>query len=236
MDRIVFWATDALSASLLVGIAGALVWGVCSVLLSPCHLGTIPLVVGMVGATGGERDGRPRPGSGALLAFSFAGGMLIAIAALGVAVATAGFALQTFRTAIQFVIAALFVAAGLNLVGILPLSLPSLRVNRGRFKGVAAAVFVGLVFGVGLSPCTFAFLAPTLGVTFGSAATNPLRGVLLLLAFAVGHCAVIGIAGSSTEIVQRYLDWNATSKALTVLKRACGVLVLISAGVLIYNA
>ncbi|GAO01273.1 cytochrome C biogenesis protein transmembrane region [Anaeromyxobacter sp. PSR-1] len=185
----------------------------------------------MVGSTSTSR-GR---GRGTWLAFSFAGGMLVAIAILGGIVATAGFAMQGFRSITNYVTAAIFVVAGLNLVGLLPLPLPSLAV-KGTRKGMSAAALIGLVFGLGLSPCTFAFLAPILGLTFGNAMTSPLRGIALLVTFGVGHCAVIGLAGSSTEVVQRYLDWNQRSKSLTVLKTVCGGLVLVAAGALIYTA
>ena len=233
MDRILFWATDALSSSLIVAFGAALLWGVFSVLLSPCHLGTIPLIIGMVGSS---TSGSTRRGRGAVLSFSFAGGMLVAIAVLGSLVATVGYAVQGFSSVTNYVIAAIFVAAGLHLMGVLSIPLPSLTPKSGARKGVVAAVAIGFVFGLGLSPCTFAFLAPILGVTFGSAATSPLRGIALLLAFGVGHCGVIGLAGSSTEFVQRYLDWNEKTKALTVLKTVCGVLVIVAAGVLIYTA
>jgi cytochrome c-type biogenesis protein len=233
VDKLLFWATDALSSSLLVAVAAALLWGVFSVLLSPCHLGTIPLVIGVVGSSTGTS---PKQGRGALLSFSFAAGMLGAIAVLGVVVATVGYALQQYRTVTNYVLAAIFLAAGLHLIGVLTLPLPSLTVKGNKRKGVLAVTIVGFVLGLGLSPCTFAFLAPILGVTFGSSATSPLRGIALLLAFGVGHCGVIGLAGSSTEFIQRYLDWNETSKALTILKIVCGVLVLLAAAGLIYTA
>lgn len=233
MDKILFWATDALSSSLLVAVAAALLWGIFSVLLSPCHLGTIPLVIGVVGSSTGSS---PKRGRGALLSFSFAGGMLGAIAILGVVVATVGYALQQYRTVTNYVIAAIFIAAGLHLIGVLSIPLPSLTVKGSKRKGVLAVTIVGFVLGLGLSPCTFAFLAPILGITFGSSATNPGRGVALLLAFGVGHCGVIGLAGSSTEFIQRYLDWNEQSKALSMLKFICGVLVLLAAAGLVYAA
>jgi cytochrome c-type biogenesis protein len=233
MGNLLFWVNDGLSASLAVALAAALTWGVFSVLLSPCHLGTIPLIIGMVGSSVRGSGGR---GRGALLSFSFAGGMLVAIAVLGALVATAGYAVQGFGAVTNYIIAAIFIAAGLHLLGILPIPLPSLTPKTGKRKGVWAAVVIGFVFGLGLSPCTFAFIAPILGVTFGAAAANPLRGIGLFLAFGLGHCGVIGLAGSSTEFVQRYLDWNEQSKALTALKTICGVLVLVAAGVLIYTA
>jgi cytochrome c-type biogenesis protein len=233
VDQLVFWVTDGLSSSLYVALGAAVLWGVLSVLLSPCHLGTIPLIIGVVGSSNGSAKGR---GRGAALAFAFAGGMFVAVAGLGAIVSTVGFAVAGLSSITNYVLAAFFLAAGLNLIGLLPIPLPSLAPKSGGRKGVLAAAGIGLVFGVGLSPCTFAFLAPILGMTFSSAATSPLRGFGLLLAFGVGHCGVIGLAGSSTELVQRYLDWNESSKALPALKVVCGILVLFAAAVLIYTA
>ena len=230
MDDLLFRLTEALSASTGLAVGAALVWGALSVLLSPCHLGTIPLVVGFVSGGGAGR------GRAAALSFSFAGGMLLAIAILGVVVVAAGHAVQGLGAVTNYGIAAIFVLAALHLLGLVPLPARGLTVGRSKGKGLWAAATVGLVLGIGLSPCTFAFLAPILGVTFGSAATRPFFGAVLLLAFGIAHCGVIGLAGSSAEFVQRYLDWNEQSRALTAIKAVCGVLVLLSAGMLVYSA
>lgn len=79
-------------------------------------------------------------------------------------------------------------------------------------------------------------MAPLLGVTFKLANTQPIYGASLLFAYGVGHCAVIVLAGTFTEVVQRYLDWNEQSKGLKALKIACGVLVLLGGVYLIYTA
>jgi cytochrome c-type biogenesis protein len=42
----------------------------------------------------------------------------------------------------------------------------------------------------------------------------------------VGHCSVIVLAGTFTEAVQRYLDWNERSRGTVIIKRICGVLVI----------
>jgi cytochrome c-type biogenesis protein len=79
-------------------------------------------------------------------------------------------------------------------------------------------------------------MAPMLGVTFKLAATNFLYGAALLLAYGVGHCSVIVAAGTSTEMVQRFLNWNEQSKGVTVVKAVCGVLVILGGIWLIYTA
>jgi len=75
-----------------------------------------------------------------------------------------------------------------------------------------------------------------LGVTFKLASTNLFYGVLLLLVYGVGHCSVIVFAGTFTELVQRYLNWNEKSKGAIILKKICGVLVLLGGVYLIYTA
>ena len=79
-------------------------------------------------------------------------------------------------------------------------------------KGPAAAFTLGLVFGVGIGPCTFAFMAPMLAVTLRTAGTNPLYGAALLVAYGLGHSAIMVLAGTFTEVVQRYLNWSSRSR------------------------
>ena len=105
-----------------------------------------------------------------------------------------------------------------------------------RGKGLLAALVLGLLFGIAVGPCTFAYMAPMLGVTFKTAHTHPVYGASLLLAYGVGHCAVIVLAGTSAGMVQRYLDWNEHSKGVTIVKNVCGVLVILGGAWLIYSA
>ena len=44
------------------------------------------------------------------------------------------------------------------------------------------------------------------------------------------------LAGTFTEVVQRFLNWNEQSKGVTVVKCVCGVLVLLGGVWLIYSA
>jgi cytochrome c-type biogenesis protein len=93
-----------------------------------------------------------------------------------------------------------------------------------------------LIFGVGLGPCTFAYLAPVLGVVFSVATTSMASAVLLIAAFGVGHCSVIVGAGSLAHTVQKYLNWTDQSKGATWLKRGAGVFVLLGGVYFIYTA
>jgi cytochrome c-type biogenesis protein len=75
-----------------------------------------------------------------------------------------------------------------------------------------------------------------LGVTFRTAATNIMYGILLLATYGAGHCSVIVLAGTFTEVVQHYLDWNERSRGTAILKWVCGVLVILGGLYLVYAA
>ena len=97
--------------------------------------------------------------------------------------------------------------------------------------------WIGLMFfGLALGPCTFAYMAPMLGVTFKVASGSLVYGSLLLLFYGIGHCSVIVIAGTATGLVQHYLNWNEHSKGAVILKKVCGVLVVFGGLYLIFSA
>ncbi|MDX9975882.1 MAG: hypothetical protein RBU21_23085 [FCB group bacterium] len=47
---------------------------------------------------------------------------------------------------------------------------------------------------------------------------------------------MIVAAGTSTELVQRYLNWNENSRGTTLVKKICGMLVLFGGIWMIYTA
>ena len=215
----------------LVALAAALAWGVLSVVLSPCHLASIPLIVGFISG-----QGRVTAGRAFGIASLFAVGILITIAVIGVITAAAGRMMVDVGRWGSYFVAGIFFVVGLHLLGFIPMpwSGPS-QVGMKR-KGLVAALLLGLIFGIALGPCTFAYMAPILGVVFKAAKTSALYGTSLLLAYGVGHCAVIVLAGTSTELVQRFLNWNEQSKGVTVVKCICGLLVILGGVWLIYSA
>jgi len=136
----------------------------------------------------------------------------------------------------NYVVAVIFFLVGLHLLGVIPMPWSGPGQVEMKRKGVLAALVLGLIFGVALGPCTFAYMAPMLGVAFRAASASVLFGVLLLVMYGVGHCSVIVLAGTSTGLVQRYLNWTERSKGSLIVKRVCGALVIAGGLYLIYIA
>jgi len=223
--------TRAVEGTPAIALAAAFVWGILSVLLSPCHLSSIPLIVGFI-----DQQGRVSTRRAFLISTLFAVGILITIGAIGAVTAAAGRMLGDVGRYGNYVVAAIFFLVGLVLLDVIPMPWSGPGQVGMKRKGLLAAFLLGLVFGVALGPCTFAYMAPMLGVTFKLASARMAYGVLLLAAYGVGHCSVIVLAGTCTGLVQKYLDWNEKSRGAVLLKKVCGVLVLAGGLWLIYTA
>ena len=231
MQELFTTLTNAVEGTPIIAIGAALAWGILSIILSPCHLASIPLIVGFI-----DQQGRMSTRRAFLISTLFAVGILITIAGIGIITAAAGRMMGDIGKYGNYFVAVIFFIVGLHLLDVIsiPWNGPG-QVGMKR-KGMLAAFILGLVFGVALGPCTFAYMAPMLAITFKLAATNIFYGILLLLAYGIGHCSVIVLAGTCTELVQKYMNWTEKSKGAIVLKKICGALVLLGGVYMIYIA
>lgn len=229
MDALFTTLTQAMTASVGIALLASLGWGVLSILLSPCHLSSIPLVIGYISS---QETVTPRRSFH--LALVFAVGILITIALIGVVTASMGRLIGDVGPWGTWLVAGVFFLVGLYLMDIIKFSWsgPALTTRKG---GLPGAFLLGLIFGIGLGPCTFAYFAPVLGVVFGVAATSWLNAALLIAAFGIGHCAVIVGAGSMTHLVQKYLSWSSQSNTTAWIKRTAGVFVILGGVYFIYT-
>lgn len=222
--------SHAIEGAPLIAVAASFIWGILSIVLSPCHLTTIPLIIGYLS---NQRELSTKKAF--YLSTIFSVGILISIAVIGGITAAAGQLLGDIGKIGNYVVAMVFLIFGLSLLGILPLNFPALGPIKSQRKGYFSVLSLGLVFGLALGPCTFAFMAPMLGIIFNLTAKNLLKGLVLLSAFAVGHCAVIIAAGTSTRLVQKITKWDEQSKGITIIRKICGILVLLGGIYLVYS-
>jgi cytochrome c-type biogenesis protein len=230
IERVFTFLNGWMSAGFLFALFAAFGWGILSILLSPCHLSSIPLIIGYIS---GQETKSTRQSF--LLALIFATGILITIALVGVITASLGRLMGDVGVWGNLLVAVILIVMGLYILDIISLNWSSLPMQSGR-GGWWGALGLGLLFGIGLGPCTFAYLAPVLGIVFSMAQSGWLKPVLIILAFAVGHCGVIAVAGGASSWVQGYLNWSAQSKTSLVIKKTAGALVLVGGAYFIYSA
>ena len=224
LEALFNWLTKLLAGHPLVGLLGAFLWGILSILLSPCHLASIPLIVGFI-----SQQSQVTTRKAFRISLAFALGILVTIGLIGVITSLLGRMLGDIGHWSNFLVAGIFVLVGLYLMGILKLELPGTANAKARGKGVWAGFLLGLLFGLALGPCTFAYMAPILAIVLAKSSSSLVYGVPLLLAYGIGHCAVIVFAGTFTRVIENYLRWNESSKALGLVKKTCGVLMLVAA-------
>ena len=223
--------SHAVEGSPGLALGASFLWGMLSVVLSPCHLASIPLIVGFI-----DEQGRISTARAFLIATLFAAGILVTIGLIGAITAAFGRMMGDVGAWGNYFVAGIFFLVGLHLLDVIPMPWSGPGQVGMKRKGLLAALILGLVFGIALGPCTFAYRAPILGVTFQVAATSFAYGVLLLLAYAAGHCAVIVFAGTFTEVIQQYLNWNERSAGTRIVKKVCGALVILGGFYLVYTS
>ncbi|MCX5814337.1 MAG: cytochrome C biogenesis protein [Proteobacteria bacterium] len=230
IEKLFISLTDAVSGTPAIAIGASFLWGVLSLVLSPCHLSSIPLIVGFI-----DEQGRISTKRAFFIASLFSSGLMVSIAVIGLSTAMAGRMMGDVGRYGNYFVAGVFFLVGLHLFDIIPMPWSGPGNIGIKRKGILASFILGLIFGVAFGPCTFAYMAPMLSITFQLAGTQIWYGIILLLSYAVGHCSVIVLAGTFTELVQQYLNWNEQSKGPVIVKKVCGVLVIIGGFYMIYT-
>lgn len=216
--------TELLYKAPLIALASAMAWGILSMILSPCHLVSIPLIVGYV-----EKQSRTDDAGPVALSTIFAVGMVVAVALTAVITGLLGRILGDIGTAGYVILSLAVVYSGLSILGWVPLPLSGS--DAGKHAGKAGSsrwggFLLGLIFGAALGPCTFAFMAPVLGLILAISSEKLLLAIGLGIAFAVGHGGVVILAGSQTERIEKLAVWSGSSRAASVIKSISGVLVV----------
>jgi cytochrome c-type biogenesis protein len=232
MESLFTALSDAMAGSYFTALAASFIWGVLSILLSPCHLTSIPLVIGFLSSQQ-ER----KPWRDATLSLVFAAGILATIAIIGIITAALGRLMGDIGIYGKYAVAGVFFIFGLYLMDVIRLPGTGVALRPPKFQSpYLSALMLGLVFGTALGPCTFAFMAPVFGAVFQLSDANIVAAALLLLAFGLGHAGVIALAGGLTTRVQAYLAWTNRSRAVLWTKRVAGFLVVLGGVYAIYSA
>jgi cytochrome c-type biogenesis protein len=207
-----------LSGSYIAAL-GCFLWGMISVLFSPCHLASIPLIIAYVG--GQHLALSPKQASTYAVLFTL--GLFITIAVIGIVCALLGRMLGDVGNYWQILIGLVLVWVALGMLGVEKCAMTGSLLYRLNLKGLFGAFALGLAYGVLSGSCTFGFIAPILAII--TIQQKLAAGILLIVLFAVGHCLPIVIAGSSTAVVRRLIEnrtWQGTG---AYFRKGAGVII-----------
>jgi cytochrome c-type biogenesis protein len=216
MDQFFLTVNQWMTGGTAIAALGCFLWGMVSVLLSPCHLASIPLIVGYVGGQDDSVKGR----SAALYAVLFTFGLFLTIALVGVVCALLGRMLGDIGSWWTILIGLVLVWVSLDMLGVARCSMSGSLMGKIRLKGLSGALVLGLGYGLLSGSCTFGFIAPILAVI--TIQEKLATGLLYILLFGIGHCLPIVVAGSSTAWVKRMLAKSAFHEASGRFRKLAG--------------
>jgi len=218
-DQILIAVNQWMSAGSAIALGGAFLWGMVSVLFSPCHLASIPLIVAYVG--GQETAVHPRRAAWYAGAFSL--GLFITIAVVGIVCTLLGRMLGDVGAWWQVLVGIVLIWVALGMLGVQACSMSGTLLYRLKLRGIHGALGLGLAYGILSGSCTFGFIAPILAIV--TIQQKVLFGSLLMVLFALGHCIPIVVAGSSTAMVRKITESGAWQGAGLWFRRGAGMVI-----------
>jgi cytochrome c-type biogenesis protein len=204
----------------LLAAVGCFLWGVISVLFSPCHLASIPLIVGYVGGQEAMLTAR-KAGTYSIL---FSTGLFLSITLVGIICALLGRMLGDIGNYWQILIGLVLIWIALGMIGVEKCSVSGSLLYKLNFRGIVGAFGLGLAYGILSGSCTFGFIAPILAII--TVQKQIATGILFIILFAIGHCLPSVMAGSSTAAVKRVIENSAWQGAGDWFRRGAGTIIV----------
>ncbi|MCU1550003.1 MAG: cytochrome biosis protein [Glaciihabitans sp.] len=206
--------------NLLVALAIALAAGFIS-FASPCILPLVPGYLGYIGGftTEAERPGRRRMLAGVGL---FVLGFTVVFVLSGALFGTAGLYLKSHLDLITRIAGVIIILLGLVFIGQFTFMQKTFRPKWSVATGLAGAPLLGVVFGLGWTPCIGPTLAAVNSIAFDGG--SPLRGAVLGLLFCVG----LGV-----PFLLVALGFNWVSSSMRWLKRHIRAINIVGGSILI---
>ncbi len=218
--------SQSLSENPFLAYLGVFVGGIVSS-SSPCVLATITLVIGYVG---GYSEGNRR--KAVLYSLTFILGLSLTFTVLGAIASLIGGLFGMISRTWYFIIGGVAIAIGLHLIGIYSMNIPTPVNLQPKRRGIFGAFLLGALFGIVSSPCATPILAIIL--TFVATKGEVAYGTSLLFVYALGHCALIFLAGTATGFAESFIKSKGISNITTWGKRIGGSIVVLVGAYMFY--
>ena len=200
---------------------GAFMWGMASVLLSPCGISLVPLVVSYI-----ENTDTPTRSRAFLVSCFFSLGIIFNLSLVALITSGLGLLLGGYEKFLTLFVACVFIIMGLHLTGLIHVKIFSLGsgAKGTEAQNLKGALILGIVSGLAVGPCSIAYVSPVLSLAMSQAS------FMLVIAYALGYSAVLVAAGTFAQIFSAFLQSERGDKILRVINILCG-LALIAGGI-----
>jgi cytochrome c biogenesis protein CcdA len=226
METLLDHLSQSLSENPFLAYIGVFLGGIISS-SSPCVLATIPLVIGYVG---GYSEGNRR--KAILYSLVFILGLSLTFTVLGAIASLIGGLFGMISRTWYFIIGAVAIAIGLRLIGISSINIPTPVNLQSKRRGIIGAFLLGALFGIVSSPCATPVLALILALVASKG--EVVYGTSLLFVYAIGHCALIFLAGTAAGFVESFVQSKGITNITSWSKRAGGAIVSLVGIYLLY--
>jgi len=199
------WFSDTvLSGSLVLALPVALAAGLVS-FFSPCVVPLLPGYLSYATGLSGVDLENARRGRMLLGSFLFVLGFSFVFVAYGALFGSLGEWLITYTRQLSIVLGLLTILLGVAFIGVVPWLQRDVRVHKVPAVGLAAAPLLGVLFGLGWTPC----IGPTLTAVTALALNEGTagRGALLSLAYSIGLGLPFLIAGVAFRRMLGAVRW-----------------------------
>jgi cytochrome c-type biogenesis protein len=219
LDQFFITINQWMTGGMALALVGSFLWGMVSVLFSPCHLASIPLIVAYVGG----QQSAVQPRRAVWYAGAFSLGLFITIALVGIVCALLGRMLGDVGSWWQVLVGIVLIWVALGMLGVQACSMSGSLLYKLNFRGVFGAFGLGLGYGILSGSCTFGFIAPILAIV--TVQQKIVAGSTMMVLFALGHCLPIVVAGSSTAMVRKLTESGAWQGAGLWFRRGAGLVI-----------
>lgn len=202
-----------------LALVGSFFWGMVSVLLSPCHMASIPLLIAYVA---GQKI-IPPPRQAARFAVLFALGLFLTIMVVGLVCAWAGRMLGDIGPWWQAAVGGLLLWVAWTLLQAPRCSTTGNLLSHFHVQGASGAFVLGLGYGFLSGVCTFGFIAPILGMIVMQ--REVATGISMLILFGLGHCLPLIICGIFSARSMGLLHSHAGQRVVAGLRKVAAIVI-----------
>jgi cytochrome c-type biogenesis protein len=220
MEHILINITNWRQASPTAALPAAFLWGMVAMVLSPCHMASIPLLIAYVAG----QNIIPPPRQAARYAVLFALGLFITIIAVGLVCTVAGRMLGDVGPWWQSAVGVLLLWVAWTLFKPAQCSATGRAMSRFQMRGPYGALVLGLGYGFLSGACTFGFIAPIIGVI--TLQKEVITGVMMLALFGIGMCLPLVICGMFSARTMQLLHSHTGQKVVMITRKLAAAVIL----------